>query len=307
VFDPDMKPTPPTASGDSPEPYPTPFTAFVLVLAATFASALVFSLLAGQPFVAAMGIAEAIGIGGVATLAARRVPEPQAARMGLRPFDPQLLVPILCLLSSVILVSELDNWVRVWLPASSMPTPTPALAEMQSELTQATLVDSVYGLIQTGIVSIGIVPVVQGFLFFGVVQQGLMGALGRWQGVGLTAFLYSLIHFPMFVSAGDAIIPIVASLTVGTLLALSRLASGSILPAIMLEALLQLIKLGAFAAEPWLSIPGFNADGDHTPFGVVLVSVIVLLLGLRPLIERAQSAQLSWSEAGATREDDSSM
>jgi hypothetical protein len=31
----------------------------------------------------------------------------------------------------------------------------------------------------------------------------------------------------------------------------------------------------------------------------------VLLLGLRPLIERAQSAQLSWSEAGTAQEEDS--
>jgi hypothetical protein len=134
------------------EIFPSPLVATLLTLAAIFATALVTSIVAEQPYVAAIGIGEALGLGGVATLAARRVPEPQANRLGMLGFDPRLIVPLLCLIPIVILVSEVDNWVRLAFP------PSEELSELAREIQERAKVDSLYAGIQTGIVAIGISP-----------------------------------------------------------------------------------------------------------------------------------------------------
>jgi len=273
-------PTPVFVPAES-QVFPGPFAALFLTLAAIFATAFVVTLLGDQPFMASMGIGWAFGFGGVATLAARRVPEPQVQRIGLQGFDPRLLFSVLALLPVVIVISELDNWMRAALP------PMPEIAEQQAEIQELVKIDSVYSAIQTGIVALGITPVVEGFLFFGVMLQGLVAHLGRPRGVLMTAVLYSLVHFPAAGAPGDAIVPLASALITGALFCLVRLATGSILPTILLSSAFSAVYLSAAALSETVPIPGFNASGDHTPFIIVLPCALLVLHAIWTLSHHA--------------------
>ena len=80
--------------------FPGPFAAFGLtiggVLAATLATVFVMGLTGSEPSVASMGVGEALGLGAVASYAARRVAAPQRERLGLKGFDTSFLPILLC-------------------------------------------------------------------------------------------------------------------------------------------------------------------------------------------------------------------
>ena len=268
--------------------FPGPFAAVFLSLAALFATSVTFGLLGEQlHFIASYGIAQAVGLGGVAALAARRVPPPHVERIGLRGFSPDLLVPLVCLLPVVILISELDNFVRIAIP------PSPAVGELQEQLAELTRIDSVYAAAQTLIVAVGISPVIEGFFFFGVLLQGLVARMGRARGVLLTAVLYSIIHFPASGAPGDAIVPLASGLTIGTLLALARLGSGSVLAAMALGGAIAAIHIAAAELRDYIAIPGFNAPGDHTPMSIVVPAAVAVLYGTWVLWRRAALADVN--------------
>lgn len=277
----------PVPAGGGGEMFPGAFAALLITLVAIFATAFVVALLGDQSLVTSVGIGEAFGLGGVATWAARRVPEPQAQRLGLRTFDPRLGVALLCLVPVAILISELDNWVRLFVP------PSPELVDLASRAGSLAENVSVYASIQTAIVAIGISPVVEGFLFFGVILQGVVAQLGRLRGVLLTCFLYSLVHLPASPTAADAVVPVAAAVIVGALLCLARLATGSVLAPILLAATLAAIGLGALALADHLPIPGFNVPGPHTPFNILLPAAALVLWGASTLRRAALQAPVA--------------
>ena len=264
--------------------FPGPLAAFMLTLAALFATAIVVSALGELNFIAAAGIGQVVGLGGVAILAARRVPPPHTERIGLRGFSPRLIVPLLCLLPVVIVVSEFDNWVRLVVPLS------PEFEQLRAEILEMTKMDSTYATIQTVIVAVGLSPVIEGFFFYGVVLQGLVARMGRARGALVTAVLYSIVHFPASGTPGDALVPLASALILGALIALARLGSGSVLAAMLLAGAFAAVHLAAaqFAAE--VPIPGFNAGGDHTPAVIVVPSMIAVLYGGWELWRRAATA-----------------
>ena len=262
--------------------FPGPFAAFLLTLAALFATSLMFNaMLEGLDFIAAVGIGQVIGLGGVAALAARRVPPPHTERIGLRAFSPALLPSLLALLPVVIVVSEIDNWVRPIFP------PSETVAELQKQFAEQTRIDSPYAMAQTLIVAVGISPVVEGFFFFGVVLQGLVARLGRALGAFVTALLYSLVHFPASGAPGDAIVPIAFALIAGSLLALARLGTGSVLASMGLAAGFAAVHLAAAATAERFPIPGFNGPGEHTPPAIVVPCVVSVLAGTYVLWRRS--------------------
>lgn len=285
-----------TLQGPSQEIFPGPFAALLLTLASIFATALVVTMLDGVSFIASVGIGQAVGLGVIGTLAARRVPEPQRERIGLRGFDPRILVSLVALLPVVIVVSELDNWIRVVLP------PAPEAEAMREQLAELAKIDSVFAAVETVIVAVGINPVVEGFFFFGVMLQGVVAALGRARGVLLTAILYSLVHFPASGTPGDAIVPLASALTTGLLLCLARLASGSILPPMLLAGALAALHLTAAATSEILPIAGFNAPGDHSSPWVVVPSAVAVLYGLWAL--RVRMLLASFAAAPAAKPPD---
>ena len=85
--DPESRPPTPALLQPGDGIFPGPLAALALTFAAVFSTAIVVTIVGDMPFIAAVGIGQAIGLGGVATLAARRVPEPQAERLGLCGFD----------------------------------------------------------------------------------------------------------------------------------------------------------------------------------------------------------------------------
>jgi membrane protease YdiL (CAAX protease family) len=264
--------------------FPGPFAAVMLTLAAVFATALVFTLLGELHFIARVGISQVVGLGAIAALAARRVPPPHEERIGLRGFSPRLIVPLLCLLPVTIVVSEIDNWVRVLRP------PPPEIVEMTDQLIELTRIDSLYAAVQTVIVAVGISPVVEGFFYFGVVLQGLVARMGRLPGALATAALYSIAHFPASGAPGDAIVPLASALILGSLLALARLGSGSVLAAMSLAGAFAAVHLLARDLAEEVPIAGFNAGGDHTPATIVVPSLLAVLYGGARLWRRASIA-----------------
>ncbi|MCA9503595.1 MAG: CPBP family intramembrane metalloprotease [Spirochaetaceae bacterium] len=109
--------------------YPDPRSAFLLTLLAIFATLFTSIAFLGVDRLVAMGIGQAIGIGAVATMAAKRVPDPQPERIGLRALELDAIPMILCLAPAVLLMSELDNYAADWSRgASGAAVETSALA-----------------------------------------------------------------------------------------------------------------------------------------------------------------------------------
>jgi membrane protease YdiL (CAAX protease family) len=277
----------PTTQGKTPslppEIFPGPMAAVVLSLAGLFAASFVASLALASPLMSpsslmgAMGVGYAVGLGGVATLAARRVPQPHNLRLGLQGFAPTLLGALLCLLPVLLLVSEIDNYWKLIMPVST------EFEELREEMKALMSSDSPFAFAETVTVALGIVPIVEGFFFFGVILQGLVARLGRLRGLFVTTLLYSLVHFPASGAPGDTLVPLTTWLILGGLMGLARLASGSILPPILLAAAFSALHLAADYGREAFPIPGFNAPGEHTPGMILLLALISVALGVRQL------------------------
>ena len=100
-MDPDSRP--PRKSDEPVEMFPGPLAGSMLALTGLFLSSLIASIMAGSgiagssPLMVSMGIGYAVGLGGIATLAARAVPPPHEVRLGLQNFDPNLIPALLAL------------------------------------------------------------------------------------------------------------------------------------------------------------------------------------------------------------------
>jgi len=101
--------------------YPDVRGALLLTLLATLASVLVAILLIDLGTLPAVGLGQAVGMGAIATMAARRVAEPQADRLGLRGFELRSVIPVLCLAPLILLASELDNLATELVPEMDSP------------------------------------------------------------------------------------------------------------------------------------------------------------------------------------------
>jgi hypothetical protein len=302
---------------DSDGPYPDVRSAFTLTLLAMLAAAFTGVAFIDFGLLAAVGIGQAIGVGAVATMGAKRVAEPQAERLGLRALDLKHVPAILCLAPAVLLVSELDNFAADW---SDTPSPVEISAEepdgadfdsmstldetssdaviekegsremqgapefeqasdgeLESEL-QTPLInpDDPWSLLSAFIVMVGISPVVEEFLFRGVIQQGLVQRLGLIRGVTMVALLWTLLRpapiagFSRFVAAA------MASFALGWALGIVRIATRSILGSILLAASWATIGLASIALEGRTPLPGMNIQGTHLPWSVTLASALLV-------------------------------
>jgi membrane protease YdiL (CAAX protease family) len=287
MSEPDPTRASPASAPDPEAVFPSPMGAVMLSLAGLLASSFIASialasgLVSESSLMAAMGVGYALGLGGVATLATRRIPQPHNQRLGLQGFSPGLIGPLLCLLPVLLIVSEIDNYWKLVMPVS------PEFEELRREMQALMSSDSPFALAQTSIVALGIVPTVEGFFFFGVILQGLVGRLGRLRGLFLTAVLYSLVHFPASGAPGDTLVPLATWLILGSLMGLARLASGSILPVILLASAFSALHLAADLGREALPIPGFNAPGAHTSGLILLPALISVWLGVRQLWQTA--------------------
>jgi hypothetical protein len=298
---------------DSKQPYPDVRSAFMLTLLAMLAAAFTGVAFMDFGLLAAVGIGQAIGVGAVATIGAQRVAEPQAERLGLRALDLKTVPMILCLAPAVFLVSELDNFAADW---SDSPSEIEVAAEASDEARidleiaeendvegrfddesasaefesdspgegraepnlRAELLDpdDPWSLLSAFVVLVGISPVVEEFLFRGVIQQGLVQRLGLLRGVTMVALLWTLLRpapingFARFFAAA------IASFALGWLLGIVRIASRSILGSILLASSWAAIGLGSLALEGRLELPGMNIEGTHLPWSITLASTLLV-------------------------------
>lgn len=302
---------------DSNGPYPDVRGAFTLTLLAMLAAAFTGVAFIDFGLLAAVGIGQAIGVGAVATMGAKRVAEPQAERLGLRALDLKNVPAILCLAPAVLLASELDNFAADW---SDNPSAIEISAEepdeadfgledalddtssnsaieievsqeiqgasefeqrgdskLESQL-QTPLInpDDPWSLLSAFVVMVGISPVVEEFLFRGVIQQGLVQRLGLIRGVTMVALLWTLLRpapiagFSRFVAAA------IASFGLGWALGIVRIATGSILGSILLAASWATIGLASVALEGRMELPGMNIQGTHLPLSITLASALLV-------------------------------
>lgn len=136
--------------------------------------------------------------------------------------------------------------------------------------------DDPWSLLSAFVVMVGIAPVVEEFLFRGVIQQGLVARMGLLRGVTMVAILWTLLRpapiagIPRFLAAA------VASFGLGWALGMVRIASGSILGSIMLAASWAAIGLSAVALEGRVELPGMNIEGTHLPVMITLASLFIV-------------------------------
>jgi len=226
----------------------------------------------------AEGLGLVVGFGGVGTIAARYVPPPQAERLGLRGMRLRLVLPLLLLIPAVLLVSELDNVVRAIL----YPAAGSEIAEIREKFTATGALE----VLEATIVAVGIQPVVSEWFYRGVVQQGLVAQLGRSGGIVVTALLYALA-----LSLGAMIQPwtlwlaaTVSEFADGLMYGIVRHYSGSLLAPILLHIALNASGHLALGFATRVPIPGFNAEGAHTPIQFLLPAAVSVALGLALLV-----------------------
>ncbi len=365
---------------DPNEPYPDVRGAFMLTLFAMLAAAFTGVFFIDFGVLAAVGVGQAIGVGAVATMAAQRVPEPQAKRLGLRALDPAMVPAILCLVPAILLVSEVDNYARDWFgdgradsatellvptqpdmdagkdqdfsdasgatggadrgaqgnaigqgvdrdsgqsfgreslydyerrfdsvgepgdgydesngrasDGSRSSSPAPGTNASETELNAKKIFDpdDPFSLLQAFIVMVGISPIVEEFLFRGVIQQGMIARLGLLRGISMAALMWTLLRPAPITTAGRFIVAAVASFALGWALGVVRVASGSVLGPILLAALWSAVGLGSLAFEGSMDLPGMNVNGTHLPIGVTLASLALVAWAGSSLFREAEEA-----------------
>jgi membrane protease YdiL (CAAX protease family) len=287
---------------ESDGPYPDLRSAFMLTIFAMLAAGFTGIAFIDFGILAAVGIGQAIGVGAVATMGAQRVAEPQAQRIGLRALDIKLIPTILCLAPAILLVSELDNFAADWSADSASvqeiargedgisvddydannsdaefdrpePDKDTSTTDVKSRLVDP---DDPWSLLSAFVVMVGIAPVVEEFLFRGVIQQGLVARMGLLRGVTMVAILWTLLRPAPITGISRFLAAAAASFGLGWALGMVRIASGSILGSILLAASWATIGLGAIALEGRIDLPGMNIEDTHLPVLVTLASLFIV-------------------------------
>jgi membrane protease YdiL (CAAX protease family) len=249
---------------------PSPVGATVLTLLAWVTIILGWALLEEASPSLGLAVGLCLGFGGVGTLAARAVPAPADRRIGLRGFAPRFALPVLLMAPAIVLVSEIDNWVRPLFPRG------PALEAV------AASGGGRYAAFEAVITLVLLRPVLEEFFFRGVVQQGLVAHLGFPAGLLQTAILSGLASGGLLLVAGPdraasaAAQGAFAALLLGTL----RQGSGSLLAPILAAVLMQSAGVAAVAAAERFPIQGFTgSSGEHTPLAILAACAAPVALG----------------------------
>jgi membrane protease YdiL (CAAX protease family) len=260
----------------TPAPAPPPerfeFTlgfAAAITLFAAFLSFLLFALLAqgGEPSPATLGFSALAGYTAMFAVAAPRLPPPPRLALGLVAPPARAWPAILLLLPASLLLSEVDNWVRVLIPPPESPErAAPGPVE----------------LVQIALVHVIALPAAEEIFFRGMIQPRLVERSGVEPGVVATALLSAVPVLPFGLIWSGAL-----TLCEALVLCAVRHLTGSTIASLVLHAcyggIVVAATMGAFG------IPGFDDLGaPHTPayyLAPAAVSVVVAFLLLRGLRE----------------------
>jgi membrane protease YdiL (CAAX protease family) len=276
-------------------PVPSPLGAAILTLLAWAIAISGWMLLlpdAGPAFSLAVGLC--VGFGGVGTIAARSVPPPAELRLGLRGLALRFALPIALVLPAIVLASELDNLVRPLFPELPLP-------EVAEDVTRDPEVARLAAL-EFVITLVLLRPVLEEFFFRGVVQQGLVAALGPVAGVIQTALLSGLASGGLALPFGPdrAASAGVQAAFLGVVLGLLRHTSGSLLAPIVAAVAMSAagVVFAALLAEA-VPIPGFNAGEGHTPLWILGACAAPVALGCGLALRFAAGAVEQPPDSGA--------
>jgi membrane protease YdiL (CAAX protease family) len=257
----------------APRPFPTPASAVLLTMMGVFFTTAIAIMVSGWATpTAAMGIGTAFGLGGAGMLGAVNVPPPHAERVGLRAPSRRQLLGLLLLLPIAILASEVDNEVVALFPAARAQ-------EVVQEATGKFPFDASLATLETVIVGVGLIPVVEEWFFRGVIQQGLVASLGAPIGIFGTALIFALGHGAgLSPEAWGALVA--QTLVLGLALGYARYRTGSLVAPILLHVGVNGIGVAAMAGPDVIAVPGYNAPGAHTPLAILLPSIVSVAAGL---------------------------
>jgi membrane protease YdiL (CAAX protease family) len=170
-----------------------------------------------------------------------------------------------------LLASEIDNSIAALVPASDVQ---PLVQETIEKLPS----DTRLSVLETVIVAVGLVPVVEEWFFRGVVQQGLVATMGAAGGIFVTALFFALGHGAGLSPQAWAAL-IAQTLVLGVSFGYARYQTGSLLAPILLHIGVNGIGVAAMAAPQVVAVPGYNAPGAHTPLSVVLPAIASVAIG----------------------------
>jgi sodium transport system permease protein len=257
---------------EAPRPFPTPASAVLITMMGAFfttAIAVVFSSWATPT--AAIGIGTVLGLGGAGMLGAANIPPPHAERVGLRLVSRRQLFALLLMLPIALLASEIDNVAAAFFPA-------PDAQQIVQQTVEKLPVDTDLAIVETLIVGVGLIPVVEEWFFRGVIQQGLVASLGAAGGIIVTALFFALGHGAgMSAQAWGALVA--QTLLLGLAFGYARHRTGSLLAPILLHVGVNGMGVVAMAAPQVIAVPGYNAPGAHTPLVILLPSIAVVAIG----------------------------
>lgn len=278
----------PPIDSEAPRHFPGPTAALGITFAAAISSAVAMSIFGTQQNYGTIGIGQVMGYGLVAILATQRIPPPQEMRLGLQGFSRDFVPMLLLLIPVVFLLSECDNIIRDLAPAAPVAPVDPEVEAAASAFLQNS--DSAYGMLQRMIFIVGLAPVMEEWLFRGIIQQGLAGSLGRIPGVLLTSLLFALGHVGFGLPPGTFLSFFLSAFSLGLLLGCVRIATGSLLAAILLHAAFSAVGVAAGFLSETMPIEGFTVPDTHTAIGIMAPSVVAVWFGLTKLMQALRNA-----------------
>jgi membrane protease YdiL (CAAX protease family) len=157
--------------------------------------------------------------------------------------------------------------------------PPPDVQEVAKQVVETLPTDTSLALLETLIVGVGLIPVVEEWFFRGVLQQGLVGSLGAAGGVFVTALFFALGHgVSLSVQSWAALVA--QTLVLGLVFGYARHKSGSLLAPMLLHVGVNGLGVAALAAPHLIQIPGYNAPGAHTPWWLLALCVTAVAAGV---------------------------
>ena len=230
--------------------------AFVLALLAPLVHVLavmVLSLIGFRGAVPVVGMGALLAYAGIFTLCALRFRRAPLVELALVRAPASTWVAVMLLAASVVLSSEIDNWVKVFFPVPSELVTTDGVVEAPPFL-GATL----------AVVELAAFPLAYELFFRGILQPLAVARIGVVAGVLLTAMLSAVASGLVFAGLWGVAPAFASALVLGVL----RQASGSLWPPLALHAITGLVTLGA--QYHLFGLAGFDdTTAAHTPLAWV--------------------------------------
>jgi membrane protease YdiL (CAAX protease family) len=238
--------------------------AFMLALLAPLLHvlcAMLLSLIGFRGTVPIFGMGAVLAYAGIFSLCALRFQHPPLQQLALVRAPVSAWLAVAFLASSVVLASEVDNWVKVFFPVPTDLLATPAEVPPYFATT-------------FGIVEIAVFPLAYELFFRGILQPLAVARIGIVGGIVITAMLSGVASGLVFGGLWGVAPAIVLSLVLCVL----RQASGSLWPPIALHALTGAVTLAAQFQV--FGLPGFDdTTAPHTPLVWIVAATVSTAIG----------------------------